>query len=115
MPISQIGLILYLMLALTIWILGPVFLIVSLLVIFKKPTSRRMWIRWCILAVLNIPGITIGGGWLLMMSVPFFEGKSMFLIAPIVYACVGVPFVLFYKLNRKETKKDNNRLQDISA
>lgn len=104
---KSITLLLFAAAGLTTFVLGPLFLILSLSIIFKRPVSWRPWFWWTVLALLNIPGITVLAGGTLMLLFPFFEGKNMFIIAPaVVYPGLSIFFVLLYKWRRSKENQD---------
>ena len=85
---SQVQFILYIMLILTMWIIGPLFLIVTLFLIAKKPRTKRLWIIWVIMAVLNTPGLFVLGGWGLMAGIDWVKGIDVLVKTSIVFGAI---------------------------
>jgi hypothetical protein len=92
----------YLMMVLTIWILGPLFLVLTAVLCCSPHRSKRLWIRWGIVAVLNIPGLLVLGGWGFMMGADWIAALDPVIKTGIVFVFVVISILGgLYALNRK--------------
>ena len=91
MPLTPLGQFLYVMILFSLWIGVPLWTITSLVLALWKPRSRAVWIVWSVLLVVNVPGVFVGGHWLLWEWFPALENnKNYILSTPIIF---GIPIL----------------------